>query len=97
MNIFPMVTPAIDHDEHACRTAQVVVQVDGIEQVILFGSRARGDHRSDSDLDLLVVYESCRSSRRAKNASSSTTAPARSYVWTVRGYSNCALNCGSAT
>ena len=58
MNAFPNVTPTIDHDEHACRVAQV----DGVEQVILFGSRARGDHRPDSDLDLLVVYESCRSS-----------------------------------
>ena len=25
------------------------------EQIILFGSRARGDHRSDSDADLLIV------------------------------------------
>ena len=62
MNVFPLVAPVIDHDEHACRVAQAVAQVDGVEQVILFGSRARGDHRSDSDLDLLVVYESCRSS-----------------------------------
>ena len=62
MNDFPIVAPVIDHDEHACRVAQAVAQIDGVEQVILFGSRARGDHRSDSDLDLLVVYESCRSS-----------------------------------
>ena len=62
MNVFPSVVPVIDHDEHACRVAQAVAQVDGVEQVILFGSRARGDHRSDSDLDLLVAYESCRSS-----------------------------------
>ncbi|MXZ42504.1 MAG: HEPN domain-containing protein [Caldilineaceae bacterium SB0666_bin_21] len=62
MNVFPIVAPVIDHDEHACRVAQAVAQVDGVKQVILFGSRARGDHRSDSDLDLLVVYESCRSS-----------------------------------
>ena len=50
MNAFPIAAPVIDHDEHACRVAQV----DGVEQVILFGSRARGDHRSDSDLNLLV-------------------------------------------
>ncbi len=62
MNAFPIVAPVIDHDEHACRVAQAVAQVDSVEQVILFGSRARGDHRSDSDLDLLVVYESWRSS-----------------------------------
>lgn len=63
MNVFPIIAPAIDHDEHACRVAQAVAQVDGVERVILFGSRTRGDHRSDSDLDLLVVYASCKASR----------------------------------
>ncbi len=62
MNVLPITAPSIEHDNHACRVAQKVAQVDGVEQVILFGSRARGDYRSDSDLDLLVVYESCRSS-----------------------------------
>lgn len=28
------------------------------EQIILFGSRARGDHRPDSDVDLLVIHKS---------------------------------------
>ena len=28
------------------------------EKIILFGSRARGDHRPDSDIDLLVVQDS---------------------------------------
>ena len=27
-------------------------------RVVMFGSRARGDHRSDSDLDLLIEMES---------------------------------------
>lgn len=31
-----------------------------VEQVILFGSRARGDHRPDSDLDLAVVLKGAR-------------------------------------
>ena len=44
------------HDAHACRVAQVVEQVEGVERVILFGSRARGDFQPGSDLDLLVVY-----------------------------------------
>lgn len=35
-----------------------VVAVADPEQVILFGSRARGDHRPNSDIDLLVVKES---------------------------------------
>ena len=43
------------HDVHACVVAQAVEQVEGVERVILFGSRARGDHRPNSDLDLLVV------------------------------------------
>lgn len=28
------------------------------EKIILFGSRARGDHRPDSDIDLLVIQKS---------------------------------------
>ena len=32
----------------------IVAEVDP-EQVILFGSRARGDAREDSDVDLIVV------------------------------------------
>jgi predicted nucleotidyltransferase len=31
-----------------------------VEQAILFGSRARGDHRPDSDLDLAVVLRGAR-------------------------------------
>lgn len=31
-----------------------------VEQAILFGSRARGDHRPDSDLDLAVVLKGAR-------------------------------------
>ena len=32
----------------------IVAEVDP-EQVILFGSRDRGDHRADSDIDLVVI------------------------------------------
>ena len=35
------------------------------QKIILFGSRARGDHREDSDWDILVVVEN-RLSRREK-------------------------------
>jgi antitoxin ChpS len=31
-----------------------------VSQVIIFGSRARGDHRSDSDLDLAIVLNGKR-------------------------------------
>ena len=36
------------------RAAQQAVEPD---TVILFGSRARGDHRDDSDVDLLLVHK----------------------------------------
>jgi predicted nucleotidyltransferase len=35
----------------------VVLQYDDKARVILFGSRARGDHKEDSDWDLLVLTE----------------------------------------
>lgn len=34
-----------------------VIRVFNPVQVILFGSRARGDHREDSDIDLYVVVD----------------------------------------
>lgn len=35
---------------------------DGIEQVLIFGSRARGNHQPGSDIDLAVVSSSMSSS-----------------------------------
>ena len=35
------------------------------EKVVLFGSRARGDARPDSDYDLLVVLKTCQTRRRS--------------------------------
>ena len=40
------------------RMVQVIVDEVDPEQVILFGSRARGDARTDSDVDLVVVEAS---------------------------------------
>ena len=35
-----------------------VVETVRPEKIVLFGSRARGDHRADSDIDLLVIQKS---------------------------------------
>ncbi len=43
-------------DPRALRVAQAVQQSTGIAQVLLFGSRARGDYHADSDIDLLLVH-----------------------------------------
>lgn len=37
------------------RMVRAIVEEVGPEQVILFGSRARGDQRKDSDIDLIVM------------------------------------------
>lgn len=56
----------IDADLEAVKAALAGVQPRP-GRVLLFGSRARGDARPDSDLDLLVVMPSPRSSRRNGN------------------------------
>ncbi len=42
-------------DELLGRMARRIVDAVDPEQVILFGSRARGDHRDRSDVDLIVI------------------------------------------
>jgi len=57
---------------HAVRTEEAVLSevvrrlVSAVDpdRIILFGSRARGDNRPDSDLDLLIVKESEEPSHR---------------------------------
>jgi len=36
------------------RTNAKAIQAEGVRKLWLFGSRARGDHREDSDIDVLV-------------------------------------------
>lgn len=45
----------MSHDPRACLVAQAVYRSIQPEDVIVFGSRARGDFRPDSDIDLLVL------------------------------------------
>ena len=44
------------YDRRALAVGRAVQQATGAAPVILFGSRARGDHRPDSDIDLLLVH-----------------------------------------
>ena len=47
-------TPQVTDDLLNKMVQAIVAEVDP-EQIILFGSRARGDAREDSDVDLLVI------------------------------------------
>ncbi len=44
-------------DPRALRIASALREVAGAEAAILFGSRARGDHRLDSDVDILLISD----------------------------------------
>ena len=44
------------YDRRALAVGRAVQQATGAAPVILFGSRARGDYRPDSDIDLLLVH-----------------------------------------
>ena len=49
--------PSGTPDPHALRIARAVQSSVKPDIVILFGSRAAGDHREDSDIDILVVTD----------------------------------------
>ena len=51
-----MTTAAVKYDARALAVGQAVLRETGAEDVILFGSRARGDYRDDSDIDLLLIH-----------------------------------------
>jgi len=45
-------------DQHIVRTIKDVIKaVDPSAEVLLFGSRARGDFHSDSDWDILIIVD----------------------------------------
>ena len=51
------------NDALLAEITQRIVAISDPQQIILFGSQARGDARPDSDLDLLVVKEEVESPR----------------------------------
>ena len=51
------------NDTLLAEITQRIVAVSDPQQIILFGSQARGDARPDSDLDLLVVKDEVESPR----------------------------------
>ena len=51
-----MTTASVKYDSRALAVGQAVLRETGAEDVILFGSRARGDYREDSDIDLLLIH-----------------------------------------
>ena len=52
-----MTTHTIKADRRALAVARAVHRMAESEQTILFGSRARGDHRPDSDIDVLIIKD----------------------------------------
>ncbi len=48
------------------RIVEVIVREIDPDRIILFGSRARGDHKEDSDYDILVLKEGIRPEERRK-------------------------------
>lgn len=63
---FPtMTTPDID-DKVLQQMVDIIVREVDPETIILFGSRARGDARPDSDIDLLIVEKEPFTGGRSK-------------------------------
>ncbi len=48
------------------RIVEVIVREIDPDKIILFGSRARGDYKEDSDYDILVLKEGVRAEERRK-------------------------------
>lgn len=51
----PLAAPAFDEAEVLRQMVEIIVREADPEAIILFGSRARGDARPDSDVDLLII------------------------------------------
>lgn len=47
----------LDHILGVLREEGVRLRSEGVQHIALFGSRARGDHDKDSDVDLLIHFD----------------------------------------
>ena len=56
----------LEKDPVLRRIVEVIVREIDPDRIILFGSRARGDHKEDSDYDILVLKEGIRPEDRRK-------------------------------
>ncbi len=68
--INPMTTLQAPADINAAIDKMVEIIVQGWDplQIVLFGSRARGDHHEASDVDLLVVLDQCEDRHKSSSA-----------------------------
>ena len=64
-------------DPKAVEVARAVYEATRPESVILFGSRARGDYREDSDIDLMVIWDGCMSNEDYMKAQNAATRAVR--------------------
>jgi predicted nucleotidyltransferase len=53
-------------DEHIEHLRQRIVATLNPKQIVLFGSHARGEAHSDSDVDLLVIHDTDRTNRAVR-------------------------------
>lgn len=63
-----MLETAIDIDSVIGDMVEIIARGWDPLQVVLFGSRARGDEREHSDVDLLVVLDECEDRSRARGS-----------------------------
>ncbi len=66
-------------DPKAVAVARAVYDAVRPEKVILFGSRARGDYRADSDIDLLIISDGKSKGRYMKAQNAASEAAQRIY------------------